>query len=166
MRDDALFAGIIVSDEPDQSALSPESYVDYFKTLKEDEDLVKIHAIAGVVPGPPSCGTCSSPGYGYDQAQELTEGTFLDVCADDWGASLSVLAAGSITDLSQFKLSQDPVEDTIEVFVDNAQQMNGWWYTGHEDDLGNNAVKFQDEYVPDGGSEVRIQYVVKQECGG
>jgi hypothetical protein len=164
MRDDALFAGIIVSDEPDQSALTPEGYVEYFWTLKEDPDLIKIHAIAGM--NPVNCSTCASPGFGYDQAVELTEGTFLDVCADDWGYSLSVLAEGSIQDLSLFKLSQDPVEDTIEVFVDNAQQYNGWWYTGHEEDLGNNAVKFQDEYVPEGGAHVRLEYVVRQSCGG
>jgi hypothetical protein len=165
MRDDALFAGIIVSDEPDQSALSPEGYVEYFWTLKDDPDLIKIHAIAGNIPVP-TCGSCASAGFGYDEAVEATEGTFLDVCTDDWGASLSALAESSIQDLSLFKLSQDPVEDTIEVFVDDAQRYNGWWYTGHEEDLGNNAVRFQDEYIPEGGSEVRIEYVVRQTCEG
>jgi len=165
MRDDALFAGIIVSDEPDQSALTPDAYVDYFWTLKDDPDLMKIHAIAGAVPVP-TCGTCASGGFGYDEAVELTEGTFLDVCADDWGAALSALAESSIQDLSLFKLSDDPVEDTIKVYVDNAQRYNGWWYTGHEEDLGNNAVKFQDEYVPEGGAEVRIEYVIRQSCDG
>ena len=165
MRDDALFAGIIVSDEPDQSALTPEGYVEYFWTLKDDPDLIKIHAIAGHIPDV-TCSTCASPGFGYDTAVDLTEGTFLDVCADDWGASLSALAESSIQDLSLFKLSEDPVEDTIKVYVDDARQYNGWWYTGHEEDLGNNAVKFQDEYIPEGGSEVRIEYVVREECGG
>jgi hypothetical protein len=165
MRDDALFAGIIVSDEPDQSALNPDSYVEYFWTLKDDPDLIKIHSISGAIPLV-TCSTCASPGFGYDEAVELTEGTWLDVCADDWGASLSALAESSIQDLSLFKLSQDPVEDTIEVFVDDAQRYNGWWYTGHEEDLGNNAVRFQDEYIPEGGSEVRIEYVVRQSCEG
>lgn len=164
MRDDALFAGIIVSDEPDQSALSPEGYVEYFWTLKDDPDLIKIHAIAGSVPGPPTCSTCASPGFGYDEAVEASEGTFLDVCADDWGASLSALAESSIQDLSLFKLSQDPVEQSIEVYVDDARRYTGWWYTGHIEDLGNNAVKFQDEYIPEGGAEVRIEYVVRQDC--
>ena len=165
MRDDALFAGIIVSDEPDQSPLSPDAYVDYVQGLKDDPDLVKIHAIAGNIPVP-TCSTCASAGFGYDEAVEASEGTFLDVCADDWGASLSALAESSIQDLSLFKLSQDPVEDTIEVFVDNAQRFNGGWYTGHIEDLGNNAVKFQDEYIPEGGAQVRIEYVVRQTCEG
>ena len=165
MRDDALFAGIIVSDEPDQSALTPEAYVDYFWTLKDDPDMIKIHAIAGAVPVP-TCPTCASAGFGYDEAVELTEGTYLDVCADDWGAALTAIAESSIQDLSLFKLSEDPVEDTIKVYVDNAQRYNGWWYTGHEEDLGNNAVKFQDEYIPEGGSEVRIEYVVREDCSG
>jgi hypothetical protein len=162
MRNDALFAGIIVSDEPDQSSLRPDAYVEYFWTLKDDPDLIKIHAIAGA--NPVSCSTCASPGFGYDEAVELSEGTWLDVCADDWGASLSALAESSIQDLSLFKLSKDPVADTIEVFVDNAQMYNGWWYTGRIEDLGTNAVKFQDEYIPDGGAEVRITYVVRQTC--
>ena len=50
--------------------------------------------------------------------------------------------------------------------MDNARRYNGWWYTGHEEDLGNNAVKFQDEYVPEGGAEVRLEYVVRQSCEG
>lgn len=162
MRDDALFAAIFVSDEPDQSSLAASSYVNYLWTLKDDPDLVRLHAIAGDVP----TSACSSAqaGFNYDSAVDLTGGNFLSICASDWGSHMSVLAEGSVSDLSQFKLSETPVEDTIEVFVDSKAIAQGWFYTGTEDEGGSNAVKFQDEYIPEGGSEVRIEYVVKGDC--
>jgi hypothetical protein len=136
MRDDALFAGIIVSDEPDQSALKPDAYVDYFWSLKEDPDLMKIHAIAGAVPVP-TCTTCASAGFGYDVAVDLT-GARSSTSADVSG--LSALAESSIESLL-FKLSGDPVEDTIGSTSTTPAYMAGG--TEYEEDLGNNAVKFQ-----------------------
>ena len=74
MRNDALFVGIIISDDSEQSALTPENYVDYLWTLKDDPDLVRIHAFAGAIPVV-TCSTCNGAGFGYDDAGELTEGS-------------------------------------------------------------------------------------------
>jgi hypothetical protein len=162
MRDGALFAGVYVSDEPDQSTLSAKSYVEQIWDLKGgDTDLVRLHAIAGDIPD--GCATAGA-GYGYDTAVSLTDGTYLSICAKDWGAYMAVLAEGSVADLSTFKLSRDPVEETITVYVDNLLTEEGWWYTGHVDEGGTNGVKFGDEDVPQGGAEIRVEYVVRGDC--
>lgn len=161
MRDDALFAGIFVSDEGAQGAVGAPGLAEYLWDLKDDEDLVRLHAIVGDVPG--GCDT-ALPGFGYDTAVSLTGGNFLSICASDWGSHMSVLAEGSVQDLSRFLLTETPVEDTIEVFVDGKSMEKGWSYTGHEEDGGDNSVKFYEEYQPEGGSEIRIEYTVLADC--
>src|SRR4029079_8739665 len=113
LRDDALFEGIIVSDEPDQSALTPADYVDYFRTLKSDSDLFRIDAISGHVTTA-ACTTCASHVFGYDEAVALTGGTFLDVC-DDWNESLSLLGTSAMRSAAwRFRLTSIPLVDTLE----------------------------------------------------
>jgi hypothetical protein len=162
VRPDALLTGIVVSDRSDSSALAPEKYVEQLVALKGAASLVRIHAIAGAVPVP-SCSTCDSAGFGLDQAQELTGGTFLDICTTDWGKSLAILAAGSISEVASFPLQLDPVVDTIVVEVDGTE-WSGWTYTGHADDGGTNEVRFDGVPTPPGGSSVDISYVVTGPC--
>ena len=162
VRGDALLAGIVVSDRPDQSALAPDEYVEQLVALKGTPGLVRIHAIAGTVPVP-SCSTCDSAGFGLVDAQELTGGTFLDICTTEWGESLAILAAGSISDVASFALRADPVEDTIVVEVDGTA-WGGWTYTGHADDGGTNEVRFDGAPAPPAGSAVDISYVVAGPC--
>ena len=164
LREDALFVGIIVSDEPDQSALTPESYVDYFDTLKDaDPDLVRIHAIAGHIPDV-TCATCASPGFGYDTAVALTLGSYFDICADDWSDLMRVLADQSHvgTPGTVVQLSGDPVDHTIEVSVDGLPWGGGWTYTGRIADGGTNEVAFFDR-VP-APAVVEVKYTVTSTC--
>jgi hypothetical protein len=162
VRADALLTGIVVSDQYDQSALAPSDYVGNLVAWKGTPGLVRIHAIAGAVPAP-SCSTCDSAAFGLDEAQELSGGTFLDICTADWGESLAILAAGSISEVASFPLRSDPVVDTIVVEVDGAE-WGGWTYTGHTDDGGTNEVRFDGVPTPPGGSAVDIGYVVAGPC--
>jgi hypothetical protein len=162
VRDEALLVGIVVSDRPDQSELSVEAYVEALVGSKGTPGLVRIHAIAGAVPVP-SCSTCDSSSYGLVDAQELTGGTFLDICTTDWASSLAILAAGSVSDVASFALRADPVEDTIVVEVDGVA-WSGWTYTGHVADGGTNEVRFDGVPTPPAGSSVEIAYVVAGPC--
>jgi hypothetical protein len=164
MRDDALLLPIVVSDGVDQSALAPDDYVEYLWTLKSDVGLVRVDVVAGAVPGPPSCATCSSPGYGYDQAQELTDGSFYDVCAADWDTVFTAIAQHADTFGRSLPLSQDPLEDTIEVSVDGVVTVAGWTYTGRESEGGTNAVAFQEESRPALGATIEVRYTVAVAC--
>ena len=164
LRDDALLVGIIFSDGPDQSTLSPQAYVESFWTLKDDPELVRILAIAGAIPIP-TCSTCASAGFGYDEAVELTHGGggWVDICADDMREGLAVIADQSSPEPPpSVRLSEDPVVYTIEVSVDGARWDGGWTYTGHVVDGGTNEVAFFDPLpMP---SVVEVSYTVTPAC--
>jgi hypothetical protein len=160
LRPEALLQGIIVSDEPDQSALAPDDYVDQFWALKSDPGLVRIDAIAGDVPGPPDCASSSSPGFGYDVAQELTGGTFLSVCGD-WEENLSLLGSSAL--VSRYPLSEAPTLDTIEVFVDGIPAESGTWtYVDWSGAEWINAIEFQ--ALPAFGAAIEVRYDVVVVC--
>ena len=164
LRDDALFAGIIVSDQPDQSALNPEAYVDYFTTLKGGAaDHVRIHAFAGL--NPVSCSTCDSPGFGYDQAVELSGGTYLDICIDDWNWALTGLAEQSVGAYQPVMILEAvPVVESIVVKVDRVVAESGWVYTGHPMDGGTNEIRFDPDSLPLPGARIEVDYTVAPAC--
>jgi hypothetical protein len=157
-RDDALFDGIIITDEPDQSALSPENYVEYFQALESTPDLFRIDAIAGAVPVP-SCGTCASAGFGYDEAAALTSGTFLDVCGD-WNDSLALLGTSAAPPSAwRFPLTATPLVDTIEVRVDGAlADPKTWTYVEQSGAGGVPAIEFDRPALPPPGASIEVRY--------
>lgn len=158
LRDDALFEGIIVSDEPDQSALAPDDYVDYFRTLKSDSDLFRVDAIAGEFPTV-GCATGASPGYGYVDAVELTGGTFLSVCGD-WNESLSLLGTSAMRSSAwRFPLTAAPFVDTLEVSVDGAPaDPKTWTYVEQSGADAVPAIEFDRFTLPPPGALVEVRY--------
>ena len=161
LRDDALFVGVIISDDPDQSALSPEAYVEHFWTLKDDPELVRIHAVAGAIPIP-TCSTCASAGFGYDEAVELTYGGYYDIC-DSMSDTLSGVADQSVVGpVRSLELSEDPIAGSIDVSVDGLPWVAGWAYTGHVADGGTNEVEFDDPLPI--RSVVEVSYTVTVAC--
>ena len=163
LRDDALFAAIIVSDGPDTSALTPEAYVEYFWTLKDDPDLVRVNLFAGAFPVP-TCSTCDSTGFGYDEAVELSGGVYHDICTKDWDVALRSLAESSLGEPGSFALSADPAVDTIVVDVDGVEWKTGWTYTGHVADGGTNEVVFDLETLPPVGVDIEVRYTIAAVC--
>jgi hypothetical protein len=158
LRDHALLDAIIVADDPDESDLTPEAYVDYLLTLKSDPDLVRVDAIAGHIPTI-TCSTCSSPGFGYDQAVDLTGGAFVDICGD-WDDNLAYLGTSVIFRASwRLELSETPQVDTIEVFVDGVLAAPGTWtYVV-------NAIQFDLDALPPPTSKIEVRYTVATACG-
>jgi hypothetical protein len=164
LRDDALFAGIIVSDNPDQSALTPEAYVDYFATLKGAADHVRIHAIAGAVPVQ-TCLACASAGFGYDWAVELTLGQYVDICTTDWDGALTTLAEQSLGAYQPLMILEAlPVVESIVVEVDRVVTKSGWIYTGYPLAGGTNEIQFDPESLPVPGSRIDVRYSVAPVC--
>jgi len=161
LRPDALFNGIVVTDEPDQSAQAPKSYVNALWKLKSDPTLVRIDAIAGEVPVP-TCGTCASAGFGYDEAASLTDGHFLNVCGD-WGENLLLIATSAT--VSRFALSKTPDVDTIEVLVDGLPAAVGsWTYVDFDEGIWVNAIEFALGSDPAPGADIQVRYDVAAEC--
>ena len=135
---------------------STSDYIAAFQALKDDPDMVTLHAIGG--PLPSGCAT-AEPYTGFYEATVATDGLFLSLCTSDWGGHLTALAEATTADLSSFPLTEWPVPDTIEVRVDGVQVHTGWQYSGSD-----NAVHFDGDDVPDGGAIIEIHYVLSSDC--
>ncbi len=158
VRDDASLNLVGVSDEPEQSTNNYTHYVSLFQGLKSDPDDVVMHAIGGDYPG--GCGSAAAF-TGFYEATVATGGLFLSICATDWGAHLEALAEGSASDLSSFELTEYPVPETISVKLDGLTTTVGWEYNP-----STNAIDFDSDYVPEGGSTVEISYALFGDCDG
>jgi hypothetical protein len=154
-RDSATFSVVFVSDEADQSTVTPASAHSYWVTLKGgDSSRVSVHAIVGDVPG--GCPN-ASPGLGYHTLVGLTGGQMLSICDTDWGTDLGAVAQGSLAALV-YPLSDVPVPSTMEVLEDGVAS-TGWVY-----DQQQNAVVFDGSHRPGVGSIIEVEYVI--DCEG
>lgn len=158
LRADALLHIIMVSDEPEQSLRSWDTYVNAVVTKKGDAARVKYSAVAGDVPGGCRSGSNSAdPGTGYYDAVNYTGGEFLSLCSN-WSSSVGVLADASVS-MSTFTLTRTPVPDTITVAVNGVDQPGGWNY-----DATTNSVEFDPAYVPGEGDVVDVAYALLATC--
>ena len=156
IREEAKLALVGVSDEPEQSVNSYSYYISMFQSLKSNPSDVVIHGIGGDYPS--GCGS-NSAYTGMYEATVATGGLFLSICATDWSTHLTALAEGSAQDLSSFELTQWPVPETIVVKVDGQTQTIGWEYNPTD-----NAIDFDQDYVPEGGSQVQVDYALYGDC--
>ena len=97
----------------------------------------------------------------FIEAANATAGLFLSICASDWGGQLEDLAEGAARDLSSYDLTEWPVPSTIQVEVDGITTTVGWRY-----DAVDNSIEFDREYVPEGGSQIVVDYVLYGDCEG
>lgn len=155
-RDDAQLSIVIVSDEHDSSRSSWATYVAYFWSLKSDSDNVIEHAIAGDYPS--GCATAEA-GTGYYEAVSAMGGLYLSICATDWASHLESLAEVAAADLSSFELTDFPVPESIVVTVDGVTTTQGWTYNSAD-----NAVDFDDDHIPEGGSTIEVDYALYGDC--
>ncbi len=156
LRDEARLNIVVISDETDSSRSPWVDYVNYFWSLKPDTDMVVEHAIAGDWPS--GCATAVA-GTGYYESVSATGGLYLSICATDWSSHLSSIAEVAATDLSSFELTDFPVPSTIVVTVDGVVQTSGWTY-----DSADNAVNFDDDHIPAGGSTIEVEYALYGDC--
>jgi hypothetical protein len=156
IREDARLNLVGVSDEPEQSVNNYADYVSLFQSLKNDPDDVVMHAIGGDYPN----GCASADAYtGFYEATVATGGLFLSICATDFGSHLEALAEGSTADLSSFELTEWPVPSTVIVKLDGVTTTVGWDYNPTD-----NAIDFDSDYVPEGGSAIEIEYALYGDC--
>jgi len=155
-RDDANLVVVIVSDEDD---MSPDPVIDYVSDMTMTKDptisTFSLHSVAGTYPS----STCAYPAERYDEAVMLGGGQFFDICTTDWGYQVEQIANDSLSSVLYYPLSEDPVVDSIEVFVDGAPVLSGWSYSYID-----NAVVFEAASVPPVGSDIRIEYGFYGEC--
>jgi hypothetical protein len=154
LRDDAWLQVIFISDEDDNSpgwdSGDPDywqTYVDAFLATKEDPSKVHLSAVAG--PEPLGC-TGAEPGRGYWEAAQSTNGTFLPICGG-WVDDMDAMADSAIAQ-GTFPLSQTPTAQSVRVFVNDIERLDGWSY-----DAATNQVVFHSD-LPFTGEEVHASY--------
>ena len=156
VRDSAKLNLVGVSDEPEQSVNSWSYYLTLFQSYKDDPDDVIIHAVGGDYPS----GCSGASAYtGMYEATVATGGQFLSICASDWASHLTSLAEAAAATLDTFQLTADAVPETVQVRIDGVTSTLGWEY-----DQGQNAVIFQTEYIPEGGSTIEVEYALMGDC--
>jgi len=160
LRTDSRLVIIYLSDERDgsttYSSMTPTDYANHLLTLKPLADQLSVNAVAGDHPS-----GCSPPyaqhGAGYYEVVQQLGGTFMSICATDYGLQMDTLARDSIL-RSAFELSDTPIEESIVVTVDGYIATD-WTYNVTE-----NAVYFDATAIPATASQIYIDYAVLAEC--
>jgi len=124
LRDDALLSIIFVSDEEDISEYGVNSYVNFWRGLKDEfaRDAFNASALIGVDPDTGEPGTCGNPnnpnavgGFRYHDVVTQTGGVVGSICDDDFSDVVNEMGLASSRLLSEFLLERRPTEDTIEM---------------------------------------------------
>jgi hypothetical protein len=175
LRDEAVLALVFVSDEndcSDENWLSDEQdgslcydiheqlvpvadYIRSYQGLKGPDGRVVVSAIVG----PPVEDGCeqSWPGTRYQTVARELDGVEANICESDYLVIMDEIGARISSPQRTFFLTHPAVEDTLEVYVDDAlvdpDPMEGWEYDGT---LA--AVSFPGDYVPAFGSVIEISY--------
>lgn len=148
-----------INNTPDDSEGGFEGWVDTYRGYKEETEDVLVHAIGGPVGGceDEARGAKADEMQGFQDATGLTGGLFFSVCDDDWRPHFEAFAAsmeGRRRTL-RFELSQNPDADSIEVWKGEVLIQEGWRY-----DVLDNAVIFEEEELPEAGTELEIFYLL------
>ncbi|TNE92049.1 MAG: hypothetical protein EP330_03600 [Deltaproteobacteria bacterium] len=125
-RENAALSVIVISDEDDQSDLEVISLPDFISNLpalKRTPGMVTFSSIVGPLGG---CQTTTEtgsiqntePGFSYLIATDAIGGITWSICDEDWSGLLSLLGIQAAGLRTEFFLSEIPVEDTIEVWVE------------------------------------------------
>ena len=176
-RDDAHLAIIVITDEDDQSSMSPAIAYRYLLDIKGG-DATKIHYMLAAVLYPKSCKNASVYS-GAEAPKKLMEmmnlfgdnGYQLDLCKSDYGKDLAHLSTHLVESVLTVPLNDLPDVTSIEVcysnkdsrkrarsFCDGGQVIpngsNGWTY-----DVEKNAIHFsQDIQLDNANGQFDIQY--------
>ena len=156
MRQNAMLHIVMVSDEPEQSPYSWDTYVNQIINKKGNINNVRLSAVAGDYPN--GCSTAMA-GTGYWESVSMTSGVFLSICSN-WAspANLQILAEASVISDS-YPLDYDAIPDTIEVYVNGVPIIGTWEY-----DSSIQSVIFYEGMAPIEGDTIRIVYSIPDDC--
>jgi hypothetical protein len=134
-RDDADFLLFLVSDEDEQSAITPEMFRDWMHQEFKD---VKHDVISITQSEDNTCGYSYEIGYKYISLANLYGKDFIDICSEDWSIWLS--QSSFLTALvDNIKLSEKPILDSIVVYL-NSEIILGWSYNVDENTVYLNSI--------------------------
>ena len=163
LRDDALLAIVILTNEDDYSSDSTSSYEDFFDMLKPNfNNSTKgwILNFVGVVSLTAACSTTADykePGLRYMELADYTGGVKASVCDSSLAAAISNVHVRIVEILSEYPLKSVPNISTISVSLNGVSvphdATNGWTY-----DSVANTIHFHGSYQPGVSDNVQVHY--------
>ncbi|MCB9671567.1 MAG: choice-of-anchor D domain-containing protein [Alphaproteobacteria bacterium] len=148
VRPGAQLNVIVVSDEPNRSALTWDAYMTSYQSYLTDPDLLTVSAVI-------DASNCSLGGGGYPEIVNATGGVVLDLCGD-WAADIDDLGATTVSSVDELQLTQPAAEGTIDVTIAGSAA-SGWTY-----DPAANAISFDPPLGE--GTTVTVDYAVLSTC--
>jgi len=158
IRESSILALVVVSDEEDQSPSTTIEYANHFESLKPDPDHVSFHSVVSTA-DPAVLGGCGvSAGLRYMDVSLLTDGLIFDVCTGTWGSFLEAIVTDATTPVNRFDLTDEPVEETIEVMVNGMWDIRWDYYTSPP------RIIFWPDAIPSSLAMVEVTYNVWPDC--
>jgi hypothetical protein len=156
-REDASLSIIVISDEQDtgltHSHITVTEFSNWMLGLKAGTDAtVSFSSIVGLTRN--DCGS-TEQGLGLLEVTDQVGGIKWSICTNDWSGLLSELGLQASGLKREFFLSLAPVEDSIDVTVDDPEfgSRDTWSY-----DPARNSITF-DAYIPPPLTTVSISYM-------
>ncbi len=156
LEDGAPVHLIVVSDEPEQSNTSWQSYQTILTDAVTDragaDASLTVHAIVDVSD---SCGFGGADDY--LELANATGGEVLDICSSSWGADVSDIAEAAVASLG-YRLDEVPIDGSLEVRVD------GVLLDESEYSLDESGVVLSLESDYSAGAELTVSYGAQTFC--
>lgn len=152
LRSNAALLVVFVSDEEEQSKITTQSFVSWYRYLRPNVSL------SSIVNVDVSESVCMFPldhnvGKKYIDATTELYGNIIDICSNDWSSGVEE-ATQKMEPIEELALTHIPSQETIVVFMDGLPEY-GWVY-----DEPRNTVIFDD--APPEGSLVEISYAIQE----
>lgn len=169
VRDDAVLAVVVISDEDDDSAIGDSTFISWLDGYKGDPSKTSFSAVVGddTFIGCQSSGfppVTASPGTRYIKYQEATGGTFQSICDEDFDEVLAYLGYGASGLAFEFPLDRVPRSPAgITVEVDGTEVRRSL-RDGYIYDSATNSVRFSKTAVPGPNAVIVISYPVDEDC--
>lgn len=167
IREEATLQVIVVSDEPEQSTLTPTQYATWLDGVKSSPDDSAFSAV--VADRTQGCvlnfsGSNAEPAPKYHDAIDATGGAWIDICKNDFAQMMTYLSYQAAGIIGTWPLQDVPVNQShITVTIDGQDigfsAINGWSY-----DASTNSVEFHGTAIPGPGTEIIIEYPVAGTC--
>lgn len=161
LREGAVLQVLFVSDEPEQSDGSVESWVSTLSGYRPTPSDTTLSAITGQGTGCSGEGGSALAAPRYQEAVEQTGGVSASICAGDWSGNLETLAASALMGSAVMELQAVPEVETIALTVDGASWPDDRWTWSAPENGVRLLVPF-----PEPGAEIQITYRVAEGCGG
>jgi hypothetical protein len=164
LRDGAVLVVIFLSDEDDQSAGAASDYTAFLDQLKPNfpsgAKAWVAHFIGSLSLSPEcvSFGPDASVGTRYEDLTAYSQGINESICTLDLSKALTNIRKQVLELVTQFRLDREPVDGTIQVWINGVEVPNdpdnGWTYA----DL---VVTFHGASIPPADAQITVNFQPK-----